>query len=83
MILSGLKQITESLSATFAFITLLAIFILTWHVPSIGGAALVAFCSIVPAILAYAEHKETLAAINQPQLPPVVQTIIDNVKAKL
>ena len=79
MILSGLKQITESLSATFAFITLLAISILTWHVPSIGGAALVAFCSIVPAILAYAEHKETLAAIQ----PAPIQTIIEDIKAKL
>jgi hypothetical protein len=62
MILNGLRELFQSLSGTFAFITLCVIAVVTWHVPSIGGAALVAFCGIVPAVLAIAEHREQLAS---------------------
>jgi hypothetical protein len=68
MIFSGLIKIFESLSGTFAFITLFVIAGVTWHAPSIGGAALVAFCGVVPAILTYAEHLETLATQSKGQL---------------
>lgn len=59
--LQGIYLILQSLSGTFALITLLVIAAVTWHSPTVGGVALAAFTSIVPAILAYAEHKECLA----------------------
>jgi hypothetical protein len=58
--LSGLYQILQSLSATFSLLTLIIIAIVTFHAPAIGAVALAAFATAVPAILAYAEHKETL-----------------------
>ena len=60
MILSGLIQILESLSGTFSLITLVVIAIVTIHDPSIGGGALIAFAGIIPAVLAIAEHRETM-----------------------
>ena len=60
LLLQGMRDILSSLSGTFSLITLLAIGIITYHSPAIGGGALIAFCSIVPAVLAIAEHREAM-----------------------
>lgn len=79
--LSGFYEILQSLSGTFSLITLLVIAAVTFHAPMIGAAALAAFATVVPSILAYTENKETLQAaalaaqqaVTQPQ-PVIVQS---------
>lgn len=60
-ILTGLAQLIESPSGIFSLISLAVIAAVTWHQPSIGSGAFIAFFGIVPAALGYFEHKETLA----------------------
>jgi uncharacterized membrane protein len=72
---NGLYDILQSLSGTFALITLAVIAVVTWHAPTVGGIALSAFATVIPAILAYAENKETLqAAASQAQQAISTQT---------
>lgn len=61
VIFKGIKKLLESASGTFGLITLLCIAVITWHSPSIGGVALSTFATVLPAIFAYADHKQTLA----------------------
>jgi hypothetical protein len=67
--LQGIYLILQSLSGTFALITLIAISYLTWKVPGVGSAALVAFAGVIPAVLAIAEHREQMAQIVPPAPP--------------
>lgn len=71
-ILGGIIQLLQSPSGVFGLLALAAITIVTWHQPSVGGTAFAAFVGIVPAILAWVEHKETMAQLvpPQPPLPP-------------
>lgn len=77
--LSGVYEILQSLSGTFALITLFVIAGVTFHSPMIGAAALAAFATVVPSILAYAENKETLqqAALQAQQAVTQTTTVIN------
>jgi len=80
-ILMGISLLFQSPSGVFGLLTLLAITLVSWIQPTIGGMALAAFAAAVPAILAWVEHKETLLQMTQsgiqggfqpaPPLPPV------------
>ena len=73
-ILGGSLQLLQSPSGVFGLLTLVAITLVTWFQPSVGGTAFAAFVGIVPAILAYCEHREQtqMNAINAsiPSAPP-------------
>jgi hypothetical protein len=76
---SGFYDILQSLSGTFALIALAVIAVVTWHSPTVGGVALASFATVIPAILAYAENKETMqqAALQAQQAlsqPTVIQS---------
>lgn len=78
----GLYLILQSLSGTFSLITLFVMAYVTLKQPSIGGMALSGFCAVIPAILCYAEHRETLATMNadaQAPTPPSIPTIVTTV----
>lgn len=80
-ILGGIIQLLQSPSGVFGILTLGAITVVTWHQPSVGGAAFAAFVGIVPAILAFCEHKETMAQMTQlsPPLPPPVPALLPSI----
>lgn len=63
--LLGFYLLLQSPSGIFSLICLSIMTILTWRVPVFGAAPWVAFFGIVPAILCYAEHKETMQQIVQ------------------
>jgi hypothetical protein len=67
--LSGFYDLLQSGSGVFALLTLLAITFVTWKQPTVGGVAFAAFASIIPAVLAIAENRETMLSMNQPPLP--------------
>jgi hypothetical protein len=70
-VLLGINALIQSPSGVFGLLTLAAITFVTLKQPTVGGIAFAAFVGIVPAILAFCEHKETLAGICQVQpLPP-------------
>jgi hypothetical protein len=64
-ILLGINGLIQSPSGVFGLLTLAAITLVTLKQPTVGGVAFAAFVGIVPAILAFCEHKETLAGICQ------------------
>lgn len=64
-IFSGISQLIQSPSGVFSLLSLMVLSILTWHDPSMGSAAWVAFFGVVPSALGYFEHKETLAQMTQ------------------
>lgn len=64
---TGLYQLLTSPSYLFALVCL---GIMAWKAPYVGTAGFAAFFGVIPGILAYAEHKEQLAQINQPTIPP-------------
>jgi hypothetical protein len=68
-LLFGCAQLLQSPSGVFGLLTLTAITVVTWVQPTVGGAAFAAFVAVVPAILAFCEHKETMAGIDG-TLPP-------------
>lgn len=84
---SGFYEILQSLSGTFSLITLLVIAAVTFHAPMIGAAALAAFATVVPSILAYTENKETLQAaalaaqqaITNPTTIVTQPTVVNNI----
>jgi hypothetical protein len=64
-LLNGCKEICYSLSGTFSLITLVVLAIVSWHTSSV--VALAAFASVIPAVLALAENRETLNQMSKPQ----------------
>jgi hypothetical protein len=75
-LLKGCIELIESPSGVFSLISLAVIAVVTWHAPSIGSGAFMAFFGIVPAALGYFEHKETMVQMQQPQIyVPQVVTI--------
>jgi hypothetical protein len=80
IILEGIKELIASPSGTFSLLTLLAISIVSWKQPAIGGAALAALATVVPAILAVIEHRESVAQAFQslPIFPPCAQALPPN-----
>ena len=81
--LLGLYLILQSLSGTFSLITLFVIAGVTYCFPSIGCGALAAFATVIPAILAYAEHKEQLQTVMYNNQPPTIKTVVDNLRGQL
>lgn len=72
-ILLGMNGLLQSPSGVFGLLTLGAITFVTLKQPSVGGVAFAAFVGVVPAILSWTEHKETMAGIAQcapPDPPP-------------
>ena len=72
----------RSPSGIFSLICLAVMTILTIHVPGFGYAPWVAFFGIVPAILCYAEHKETLANMTGPSIQQTNVIVDPNLPAK-
>jgi hypothetical protein len=76
-IFTGIKQLLESPSGTFALICFAG---MLWKASAIGAPPFVAFFSIAIALLTWVEHKETMAQINSDLLsqantlanPPIV-----------
>jgi hypothetical protein len=68
---SGIAQLIESPSSCFALLTLFIVSFVSWKQPSLGSGALIAFCSIVPALLCVAENRETLQQMKQDALNAV------------
>lgn len=60
-ILKGIVGILENPATTFSLITLICISVITYHIPSIGGMALATFATVLPAVIAYTDHKQNLA----------------------
>jgi hypothetical protein len=71
-VLLGVNGLIQSPSGVFGLLTLGAITFVTLKQPSVGGVAFAAFVSVVPAILSWTEHKETMSGIPQvaPPSPP-------------
>lgn len=63
----GLYLLLQSPSGWFSIATLIAVTYVTIKQPSVGGMAMAAFVSIIPAALGYFEHKETMAQPPPPQ----------------
>jgi hypothetical protein len=78
----GCAELLRSPSGVFSLLTLVAISVVTWHSPSVGGAAFVGFCSIIPALLGWTEHKEQLASMIQIQPAPDQPIVVDNPKGQ-
>jgi hypothetical protein len=68
-ILTGVSQLLQSPSGLFALLALAAITFVTYKQPTVGGTAFAAFVAVVPAILSWAEHKETVLQMNQYPVP--------------
>lgn len=68
-IFTGMKFLLESPSGVFGLLTLIAITVVTWHMPSVGGVAFAAFVAVVPAILTFCEHREALASMTSVVAP--------------
>lgn len=68
----GINGLIQSPSGVFGLLTLAAITFVTFKQPTVGGVAFAAFVGVVPAILAIAEHRETLAGISQIAPPTYV-----------
>lgn len=64
-ILEGISQLLQSPSGIFSLLSLAALSVVSWHSPTVGTMAFPAFFAIVPATLAYIEHKEEMAKINK------------------
>lgn len=56
----GMAELLRSPSGVFALLSLMAISIVTWKQPTVGGGAFIAFFPIVCALLTLAEHRETM-----------------------
>lgn len=56
-LLNGISELLQSPSGVFA---LLCLGIMTWKAAVLGAGVFIAFFGVVPAILAYVEHKEQL-----------------------
>ena len=65
--LLGLYLLMRSPSGIFALISLACVTFVTLKQPAVGGIAFTAFFPVVISLLAYCEHKETLAAMQQVQ----------------
>ena len=74
---TGLSQLLQSPSGVFGLLTLIAITIVTWIQPTVGGTAFAAFVAVVPAILAVVEHRETMLQMVQTAPPPPIEVIND------
>lgn len=68
-VLLGTCQLLQSPSGVFGLLTLLAITLVTIKQPTVGGTAFAAFVTIVPAILSWTEHRETMAGVISPPAP--------------
>ena len=84
-VLLGINALIQSPSGVFGLLTLAAITVVTWFQPTVGGTAFAAFVAVVPAILTFAEHRETLAGICQvaPAPAPPDQTTVTVTTADL
>jgi hypothetical protein len=85
-VLLGINALIQSPSGVFGLLTLAAITVVTWFQPTVGGTAFAAFVAVVPAILTFAEHRETLAGICQVATsppPPLDQTTVTVTTADL
>lgn len=71
-ILLGGCQLLQSPSGVFALLTLTAITLVTLKQPTVGGTAFAAFVAVVPTILSWTEHRETMAGIVVPPPPPAM-----------
>jgi hypothetical protein len=71
-VLLGACQLLQSPSGVFGLLTLGAITLVTIKQPSVGGTAFAAFVAVVPAILAFCEHREAMAGIASPPPPPAM-----------
>lgn len=70
--LFGCYELLKSPSGVFGLLTLFAITFVTLKQPTVGGVAFAAFVSIVPAILTWVEHKETMVQLTMPPFPTPV-----------
>lgn len=68
-ILLGTCQLLQSPSGVFGLLTLTAITLVTLKQPTVGGTAFAAFVAVVPAILSWTEHRETMAGVTSPPVP--------------
>jgi hypothetical protein len=59
-ILNGLRELIISPSGVFSLLCLMVLTVLAWKVPGLGSGPFIAFFGVVPALLAYCEHKEQL-----------------------
>jgi len=71
-IMLGFCQLLQSPSGVFGLLTLFAITIVTLKQPTVGGTAFAAFVAVVPAILSWTEHKETMAGVVVPAPPAMM-----------
>jgi hypothetical protein len=75
-IFKGVVELLESPSGVFGLLCLAVIGFVSWKQPTLGSAALASFAAVVPAILALAEHRETMCQMQQgyqvPLPPPIV-----------
>ena len=69
-LLVGLQQLITSPSGVFSLICLAVLTGLSLHLHDSMVMAFSAFFAVVPALLTIAEHRETMAQINQPTIPP-------------
>ena len=84
-ILLGMYLLLQSPSGVFALISLVCVTYVTIKQPAVGGVAFAAFFPVVITLLAYCEHKETLANMALSNTTPSQQTniIVDpNLPAK-
>jgi hypothetical protein len=75
-IFNGISELLASPSGLFSLLCLGVLAIVSYHQAGFS-AAWVAFFGIVPAVLAYVEHKETLAQMAQ---GTNITTVINNVR---
>lgn len=65
----GLAELLRSPSGLFALLSLMAVTIVTFKQPAVGGVAFAAFFPVVVSMLAWTEHKEALKQMDQPAPP--------------
>lgn len=70
--LLGIYLLLRSPSGIFALISLVCVTYVTIKQPAVGGVAFAAFFPVVISLLAYCEHKETLAAMQQVQQTNII-----------
>ncbi len=83
--LLGFYSLLQSPSGAFSLLVLLCITLVTLKMPSVGGVAFAAFCSVIPVALGFFEHKETMAGLPQvlppppPPAPPPASSILADI----
>ena len=86
---SGVFSLVQDGASTFALLCLVAVTVVTLVRPQIGPAALAAYLTVVPGVLAYCSHRITLAQLGSQITttstnPPVAsQTTVTTVSTDL